>query len=641
MDIFDEQRADELEALLPRYEASYEAGQPEVPDEVYDALRDELRQLRPDSKVLGAVGASVVTEWSKATHGFTMGSLDKVNLPEELLRWVESTGCPVLDATGFPWLFWTEKLDGISIHLRYENGKFVQAITRGDGTTGEDITPNVRKMKGVVHEVPGFTGSIRGEIILLKSDLAKHFPDYANTRNTASGISKRYDGKGCEHLTVMTYFVLVDGLLEASVHDFTTELDQLLWLHDRGFKIPSCETVSSVAAVNRVWAQYQESIRDGLDYDIDGLVVRVNRLDIQYGLGEKDSRPQGAVAFKFAPITRESTVRKLEWQVGASGRITPVAIYDPVKVLGATLTNANVYNLTNIRKLGINVGARVLVARGNDVIPQVLSVLENPSGVPADPPENCPVCGADTEMEGEYLICPNTSDCAAQAVGRIERYIKSLDIKEWGEVLIEKLVSSGKVKSVPDLYRLTVKDLAELDRISEGVAEKLLKILRDKNPIPLEDLLGALSIPGCASSTIRMVMDAGHDTWTKMAAIDVAMLLRVPGLGPVKSRALAEWLGEHASMVNDLQELGVAVKEVIVGSLTGKSFCFTGTMTRKRGDLEAMVLNAGGVVKDRVGKGLSYLVMADANSTSSKAVAARKNGTTCLSEEDFISMVSG
>jgi len=255
------------------------------------------------------------------------------------------------------------------------------------------------------------------------------------------------------------------------------------------------------------------------------------------------------------------------------------------------------------------------------------------------PPPQCPVCGSETEMEGEYLICPNTADCSAQAVGRIERYIKSLDIKEWGEVLIEKLVTSGKVKAVPDLYKLTIPALAEVDRISDHVADKLLKILWAKNPIPMESLLGALSIPGCAASTIRMVMDAGHDSWAKLSNLDAVALSKVPGLGPVKSRTLANWLQHHAGQVKELHGLGVRIKDVIVGSLTGKSFCFTGSMVRKRGDLEAMVVAAGGGVKGSVGKGLSYLVIADPNSTSSKAVAARKNGTVCLSEEDFLRMV--
>jgi DNA ligase (NAD+) len=257
------------------------------------------------------------------------------------------------------------------------------------------------------------------------------------------------------------------------------------------------------------------------------------------------------------------------------------------------------------------------------------------------PPSQCPVCGFPVEMDGEYLVCSNTADCPAQAAGRVERWIKSLDVKDWGGVLIEKLVQSGKVKSVPDLYTLTAKDLADLERVTETGGDKLLKILWAKNPIPLDGLVGALSVPGCGSSTFRLLMDAGFDTWSKLRALNASSMIKVQGLGPVKSRTLATWFTQHGHLVDDLLAKGVKIKEVVKGGLTGKSFCFTGSMTRKRGDLEALVTAAGGVVKGSVGKGLSYLVIADPNSASSKAVAARKNGTQCISEEEFVGMAGG
>jgi len=371
MFVFDEEEADELEVKLAEWRVAYERGISLVPDEVYDASRDRLRMLRPDSPEIKAIGASAVSEWVKVSHGVPMGSLDKVNLPEELLRWVEGTGLPVTDPS-WEHLLWTEKLDGISIHLRYEEGKFVQALTRGDGLVGEDITPNVRKMKGLVQEVPGFSGSIRGEIVLFKSDFAKHFPDKANTRNTAAGVSKRYDGKGSEHLSVITYSVLESDVIHATAHSHGTELAQFEWLKAQGFKVPNYGTVSSVAAITQIWLQYQESIRDSLDYDIDGLVIRINRLDLQLFLGEKDGRPLGAVAFKFAPITRVTTLRAVEWQVGASGRITPVAVVDPVNLLGATIDHASLYNVAFIRKHRLEIGCQVILARGGDVIPKIL-----------------------------------------------------------------------------------------------------------------------------------------------------------------------------------------------------------------------------------------------------------------------------
>ena len=629
-------RVQELSEQLRTWRVAYEAGHPIVSDDVYDACRDELKQLQADAPEVVAVGAPVPTsEWAKAAHGLPMGSLDKVNLPPELDEWASKLeGLP---EGGNQWA-WSEKLDGAGIHLRYENGVLIQAITRGDGSVGEDIVQNVRKMKGVVEGASfGFTGSIRGEIMLFKSDHATHHSGYSSRRNAAAGISKRYDGRGVEHLTVVVYSIL-DGDMACPDDQFEDSDGHLRWLALRGFVVPT-HGVATLEEVKEIWRRYQAETRGQLDYDIDGLVIKLNDLTRQYALGEKDGRPVGATAFKFEAPKREARITKIEWQVGATGRITPVAYFTPVELFGATITQASVYNIAYIRKLGLRVGGRVLIARANDVIPRVVS-CRDPAVQCEEAPSHCPVCGSGTQMDGEHLTCPNTADCPAQAVGRIGRWIAALDIKEWGDTLIERLVATGKVKSVPDLYRLTVADLAEMDRLSEKMGEKLRILLWEKNPIPLEIFLGGLSIPGCATSTIRLVMDHGRDTLEKMQSALIDDFLKIPGLGPVKSQALTTWFLHHRDLVDDLLARGIRIRDVVRGSLSGKSFCFTGTMRHKRPDLEAMAVAAGGVVKGSVSKGLTYLVIADPTSTSSKAQAARKNGTTCISEDDFLALLN-
>lgn len=629
------ERRAELEKQIQQARHDYYNGTPSVTDEVYDAWVDELAELDPSSPAVTAIGAPVAaTEWKKAAHGFTMGSLDKVNTLEELTAWVKSI--PPEGATFVP-LIVTEKLDGISIHVRYVNGAFSQAITRGDGTVGEDISQNVARMAGIPAKLPErFTGSLRGEIVLTKSKHKEHFPDYANARNAAAGISKRYDGKGSEHLTVLFYSV-ADG------KDFETEGKMFEWLEAMQLQVPSWYVTAMAPGLRTphdLWVEYQQTKRVELDYDIDGLVVRVDSLPKQIGLGEKDGRPKGAVAFKFAPMTRETVLRRIDWQVGATGRVTPVAVFDPVSLLGAQVTQASVYNVKYIRDLGLTIGARIVVARANDVIPRVVAVSAKSSQPLAVPPA-CPVCGYALAMSGEYLVCENQATCAAQALGRIKRYIQALDVKEWGETLLERLVAAEKVKTPADLYRLTVESLSEVERISEHVADKLLGLLRAKAELPLEVLLGALSIPLCATSTLTMVMDAGFDTWDKLFAASQAELEAVPGLGPVKSHALWAWMHTDGgeALVRDLLGAGVKVKAKVVGVLTGKSVCFTGSMKRKRGELEGLVVANGGTVKGTVSKGLTFLVMADPASGSTKAKAAQKNGTRCISEEEFLSMV--
>jgi len=628
----DEQRRDriaELEKQVAEARDAYYNKQPTVSDEVYDAWVDELSDLDTINRLVVSVGAPVVSEWTKVKHAYPMGSLNKVNTMEEMTDWVNSY------APGAT-LFITEKLDGISVQLEYTDGKLARASTRGDGLIGEDITANVRRMKGVKETLPKKVAcTIRGEIVLLKSDLEKQFNnDYANTRNAASGIAKRYDGRGCEHLTVFVYKVVKGP-------EFSTQDEQFKFLASLGLITPWWALSGlwlGIKTPHDIWVDYQQTKRDQLDYEIDGLVVSVNDLAQQFALGEKDLRPVGAVAFKFAPITRETIIRGIAWQTGGTGRITPVAQFDPVNLLGATVTNASLYNAKYIADLQLDIGARVLVARANDVIPRVVALVKG-AGTAHQPPKECPVCKAATVQDGEYLVCPNHNGCSAQVVGRLNQWIKSIEVLEWGDVLLEKLVSTGLVKSVPDLYRLTEAQLADLDRMGPKLAAKLVTLLHAKKTLPLELLLGSLSIPGVATSTIKAVIDAGYDDLPKIRAATLGNLSKVPGLGPVKARSLQTWLSRNEAVLDDLLGVGVAPEERIRGKFTGLSFCFTGEMANKRGDLENMVKGLGGEVKSSVTKKLSYLVLAD--TTTTKAAQAKKYGVRCLSEDEFLTMVNG
>ncbi len=297
-------------------------------DKVYDARETELRTLDPNHWVLKIVGAPVIqSEWKKAKHQIPMGSLNKVNQPHELTDWAKDKACK-------EW-FVTEKLDGLSIECVYDNGKLVQAITRGDGETGEDITVNVIRMGGVNSDLrDNFTGSLRGEIIMLKSIHQKHFADKANPRNAASGVSKRLDGVNVDKLNILFYQVLGD-------FDFLTEEGQFNWLEYNHIPTPAYWIFKTIDEANKHWRDYQDTDREKLDYDIDGLVVRINDMTAQMSLGDKDLRPLGAMAFKFDNETRESVIRAIEWQVGNSGRLTPVATVDPVTLAPISRPNSS------------------------------------------------------------------------------------------------------------------------------------------------------------------------------------------------------------------------------------------------------------------------------------------------------------
>lgn len=619
-------RIKELEHKILKARHDYYNDTPTVSDKVYDAWTDELRKLDPTSLAITAIGSPIApSEWKKAKHQIPMGSLDKVNLPAELEAWAA-------DKMKDQEFFVTEKLDGLSIELIYDNGSFHQAITRGDGETGEDVTVNVAKMGGVKsHLKDKFSGSLRGEIIMTKSNHKKFFPENANPRNAASGTCKRLDGAGVDKLNILFYQALGDI-------EFETEQEQFDWLNKNGLETPNRWTFKNVQSVNTHWRRYQDQVRDALDYDIDGLVVRINDLTAQAALGDKDMRPKGAIAFKFDNEARESVIRDIVWQVGNSGRITPVAIVDPVQLVGATVTRASIYNMSYIEELQLDIGATVLVARANDVIPRIEELIKG-TGKIAKPPKSCPECAAVTKMDGENLVCTNAVACPAQVIGRIKNWIKELNVLEWGDTLVERLVETGKVKNVADLYKLTVDDLAGIERMGKKSAQKCYDILWENAEVSLEVFLGALSIPMIGQSTIKLIINDGCDTLEKFGKLKAEHFEMVQGLGPVKAKSLADGLVTNQKLINDILDAGVKIKKRIVGTLTGKSICFTGAMKNKRPVLEKMAADAGADIKSSVGKGLTYLVIADPHSTSSKAVSARKLGTTLISEDDFLKLV--
>lgn len=621
----------------------YNQDKREISDEEYDGLKDRLRSMAKmfspkegsasDEKLsirledaLSRVGAPPPKngKWDKLTHEVPMGSLSKVNLPDELREWHKKCGSPK------EYLI-TEKLDGISLSLKYDDASLTSGGTRGDGSIGENITRNVKKMKGVVQKLDtDFTGHIRGEIVLFHSDWKNHLSDKANPRNAASGTAKRTDGHKAQHLSVLVYNV--DG------KDFDTEIEMFQYLETLGFRTPNY-FVGTIEDVIKAWQKYMDEKREKLDYDIDGLVISINDRSKQLALGYEGNRPKGSIAFKFEAPEARTIITDIVVQVGDTGQLTPVAEFNEVELLGAKVKRASLHNFSLVKELGARIGATILVERANDVIPYVKSVVDKTKEY-FEAPKKCPACGADTIRVGEYVVCPNKAECPPQVIGRINKWIKELGILEWGESVLTKLIESGKVEDVYDLYTLKEDDISSLDRMGEKGAKKLLAELDKYREITLENFLGGLCIDGVATSTAKSIIDAGHDSLDKILKLSIKQLENVPGFGEKRAQAFHDGLIENANRISSILKAGVTIKARVKGSLTGKSFCFTGTMNTPRGQLQKMVEEAGGEVKKSVGKGLTYLVIADPNSTSSKAQAARENNTRLLSEEEFLKMAN-
>ncbi|MBI4952098.1 MAG: NAD-dependent DNA ligase LigA [Myxococcales bacterium] len=630
-------RVDALAARLERYRASYYAGQPDVSDAAYDALEDELRALDPAHPALARVGAPTPVEgWEKARHELPMGSLNKVVTAEELGEWAARCD-ELLAKVGEPpisgELFVAEKLDGISLEVVYRDGQLAEAITRGDGEVGERITANVRRMRGVPGRVPDARPlSVRGEIILRLSDMARHFPDAVSPRNAAAGTARRFDGTGCEHLTVL-FYDLADEL------DVATEAAKFELLRGLGLATPRT-FAGTLAEVVDLYRRYAEGLRAELDYEIDGLVVRAARVALQHRLGEVNRRPRAAVAFKFAHPTAVTRVLEVRWSIGAGGRVTPIAIFEPVELAGASVRRASLHNVSLLRELGVGVGDEVLVSRRNDVIPYIEEVVEK-HGPVAEAPVRCAGCGAPLAVDGEYLACRNAA-CPARVEGRVRKWIDSVGVLEWGEKLIGQLVQKGLVREPCDLYRLTVDDIAALERHGRKSADNALHELHARLPLALPTFLAALGIEGFALETARLLVGAGLGDLAALRAATEEEIARIHGLGPAKAAAIVRGLAERAPEIERLLAAGIVpVTAAQAGPLGGRSFCITGSHRRGRKELVALIEDHGGRVSNGVTKDLDYLVIADPASTSSKADKARRYGTRLISESELDALVAG
>lgn len=614
-----------LEQQIAQAQDAYYNGEAVMEDGAYDLLMEELAAINTEHPLLVKVGAEPVSEWKKEKHLFQLGSLYKVNTAEQIENWIEET----LEGRS---VVVSEKLDGLSLGCRYDKGELVSAILRGNGLEGENILVNVLKMQGVVNSVPNFTGVVRGEIILTKSNLAKHFPDYANPRNAASGLCRRLDGEGCQHLSFIAYQVFGNG--------FTPETETFDFLQTHQFLVPHWQECRTPEEVITLWQEYQDSKRDGLDYEIDGLVMACNDILFQMGLGSTNLRAKGKMAIKFPNQLVQTTVKEVRWEVGNMGRVNPVCWFDEVDLFGAKVQKASAYNMDYIEKLGIGVGAEILCTRAGEIIPRVEKVIKAAIEV-AKAPTECPLCGTAILEVGKYLTCPN-QDCGARVSGRIKNWVKELDLLELGEKVIDKLIEAGLVETVADLYCLSVKEISELERMGERSAENIINSIWKQTTIGLDVFLGALSIPLIGQATIKLLMADGFDTLEKINGMSVEEMLFVKGMGNARANSLYQGLRDNAELIEELLENGIQIRgkkmeETTKKKLYGKSFVFTGTATHPRKVLQQMVEDNGGTNRSSVSKEVSYLVCEDA--TTTKSAKAQKLGVAVINEEEFLEMI--
>ena len=632
---------------------AYRNGTPIMSDAAYDALEDQLRALDPNHPHFTKIGAAVPSggSWPKVAHAIPMGSLRKCQFDAEaakgagdghadLRAWWPNKGVCI-----------TQKLDGISISLRYDKGRLVQAVTRGNGTEGEDITRNVLIMEGAVRVLPRGvpdTVYVRGEIVCRKSKFKAHFPGESNPRNTAAGTAKRQtDYEKAKYLTVVAYQYLPDGMPPV------TKEAEITTLTNMGFVTPTWHPVSTVEQVIALFDSYVVSERDKLDWEIDGLVVDVDDRDAREAMGSHDMKPKGSRALKFPHAQKPSILRDIRWQVGKSGRLTPVADFDTVNLAGANVSKASLHNIDYIDELASNcgqvylsVGDEIMVSRRNDVIPfieEVITPYEDEHAQVFETPTECPECGTAVVRIGAYLVCPNSDTCPAQISGAIKRWITKIDVKFFGDSLIDLLCETGKVERIADLYKLDPVEVAAMEfpdcRKVGGTADKAFKNLHATTTMPLHVFVGSLGIPLIGRSMAKTIVDAGFDSLNKMSKAKIADIAAIPGVGPTKAEAFVEgfWdLLDRGIITSLLPHITIAAKAT--GAFTGKSVCLTGF---RDATMVTAIESQGGAVKGHVSKGLDILVAKDAGSTSGKALTAKQYGTEVISIEDMWDRLGG
>lgn len=635
-------RIRELEKDIRHHQKRYYNGEPEISDEEFDALWDELRTLDPGNAVFSEINSESTDGFPKEYHLIPMGSQEKAADPESFVLW--ATKMP------FSEFIVQYKLDGASLELQYEKGVLTHAVTRGDGRIGDDITRNARKMAGVLHELPGawgpdgdtpFSGGVRGEVIMTRDIHREHFSDKANCRNAANGLMKRKDGSGSEYLHVLCYDAApgIPGSPFTGHSPFTDELEKLDWLATCGFTVVHTEVCSGSDAVIEYRAQVMDRRAD-LPFDIDGLVIKGRDID---PADLARPRPEKQIAFKFSLEEAVTVLREVFWsESGAT--YTPIARTDPVRLAGTTVQRANLVNPNMIAQLALRIGSRVVVTKRGEIIPKIEALVENPPDTRAiEQPDTCSVCGSTLADEGTRLFCPNI-ECPKRLHHRLEKWISVLDIRSFGENLIRRLFESGRVRSIPDLYTLTVSDLSEMERMGPQSAARVLRALSSKGTVSLAQFVAGFDIEGIGVTMMDKLVAAGYDTLGKLFAATEQELETVPYFGAALAKSLVGQLAVLRPEMEQLVESGNIniAAPVQHGLLSGKSFCFTGELaTMKRSEAETMVKSLGGSTKSAVTRDLSYLVTNNPSSASSKNRKAQELGITILDEQSFLAIVQG
>ena len=637
------QRADELRKELEHHnELYYEKDDPEIGDDEYDALIDELRKLEAEHPELQTpesptqrVGGTPLSRFEQVSHPEPMLSLANARSEEDMRAWEKRIANLLrrFDITAAETSYVTEpKIDGLAISLIYENGKLIRGATRGDGRVGEDVTHNLLTIGDIPKEIPDAPEMIevRGEIYYPRSGFVRMNEEraeagestFANPRNAAAGTIRQLDPKiaASRPLAMWCYGIGTRKGVEHETHN-----DEIEWLRERGFavedEIERHEGIDSVVAKCKWW----EGLRESLDYEIDGVVVKVNERALWRELGVVGREPRWAIAWKFPPITATTELKHVVWNVGRVGNLIPFAQLKPVQVGGVTVSQATLHNEEDLARKDVREGDVVVVTRAGDVIPQVIAPLiqrrEGKRLRKAKPPKKCPRCDTPTVKPDDsvFTICPNRRGCPGQTFQRIKHFTAVMDIEGFGEKLSYRFLDEGLVTDQADVYGITEERLSELEGFGEISARNLKAAIVDSLKQPFSIVLFALGLPGIGYVTAQALAEH-FGTIDALLDAGTVEIEAVEGVGPITAAQIADELTEDSTrdLIAKLQERGLrfdldpSERRAQGGPLDGKTFVITGTLPNlSRDQASSKIKRAGGKVTGSVSRKTDYVVAGD------------------------------
>lgn len=642
-----DERMKELVKLLNKYAYQYYVlDEPTVADVQYDALYNELSALEKETGIVlpdsptRKIGGDPIKEFTPHKHIKKLYSLDKCNSYDELREWSEKIKKVAPDA-----VYTLEyKLDGLTLCLTYENGYFKGAATRGNGEVGEDVTAQVSTIKSIPLSVP-YKGvfEAQGEGIMRLSALKKYnetaVEPLKNARNGVAGAIRNLDPKVTASRNLDIIFYNVNYIKGENIASQRENID---FLKRNSFKTDMLFVTSDIEEIIK---KIDSVDRKSLDFLIDGMVIKVDDLALRERLGYTDKFPRWAIAYKFEAEETTTILEDVQWNVGRTGKLTPLAILEPVELCGATIRRATLNNYDDIQRKKVKIGSRVFIRRSNDVIPEILGVSEDNGGKEIPVPTVCPACGSDLVRDGAHIYCPNEGDCPPQIIGRLTHFAEKdcMDIRGVSEKSIEGLHEKLGVRFPTDLYSLTRGDLARLDGFKDKKIDNFLASVEKSKSVPLDRFINALGIENIGKKSARDLAER-FGSISELMKADEATLVEVDEIGDIVAESITYYFGKHGWLIEKFKEIGIDPKFNVVkptgGVLTGKKLVLTGTLpTLTRTEATELIEKAGGTTSSSVSKSTDYVLAGE--NAGSKLDKARSLGVKIITENELLAMING